>query len=338
MFKAAIIGAGGYWAKNIIRTLLENQDVQITVLCDTNIEAAKLVAKKFRLTEALVCSDFAHYSIGKKEFQEANGIFIITPPTTHHGIAQYFLSIGKNCLVEKPLTTNSKEAQELCDLAEKNKCVLMVGHTFLYNPAVLKIKELIDNKEYFGNIIYMYFHRLNLGQVKEDINVVWSIMPHDITIANFLMGSTPEKITASGLKYTKMYDTVFTTLYYPNNKLAHIHNSWIDPLKVRRCVIVGERKMIVYDDVSNEFKIMVYDKGIDYIPKEGEQAYDIKLRAGDTFIPKISTEEPLKREINHFVDCVLNNKNPITNGYDGLSVVKILEQIQANIMNNQQCP
>jgi len=328
MFKAAIIGAGGYWAKNVIRTLLENQDVEITVLCDTNIEAAKLVAKKFRLTEALVCSDFAHYSVGKKEFQEADGIFIITPPITHYGIAQYFLSMGKNCLVEKPLTIRTCDAIELNELADRNKCVLMVGHTFLYSSAILKIKELIKDEKIF----YIDTERLNMGIVREDINASINLAPHDISTCNFLMDDMPERggISATGSAFINknMEDVVNITLRYPRNRTAYIMVSWYHPLKSRIVKVISDKHMYVANDLNSEAPLLVYDNGFDYIPPDGEKAYGVKLRSGSVCAPKISGKQPLTEELLHFIDCCQNGTKCRTDGINGLEVVEVLEQAQ----------
>lgn len=348
MLKVGLIGAGGYWAPNLLRNLLENDNVEVSVLCDVNEKRLIEVAKKYRLYgKTMLLTDY-----NSLKHSDADAYIIATPASTHFEVAFKLLSMGKHCLVEKPLAMSTVDAMMLNQVVDSysdkqyignNKPInvkLMVGHTFCYNKAVIKAKEIISDENYFGKTIYGYFQRLNLGQVKQDISVAWNLLPHDISIANYLFDSMPENkedISATGLKHTEQFDTVFVTIYYPKNILVHMHASWIDPSKVRKFVIVGTKKMLICDDMDNECPIKIYDKGIDkeYLEGDNRLVYNVKLHSGDIFCPKVTIKEPLKEEINHFIDCILNDKKPITDGINGLEVVEILEKIQKSLTSNQ---
>ena len=339
--RCAIIGSGGYWSKNIIRCLLENDDVDISVLCDLNEKRLLEVAKKFRLYGKSVLT--TEYRDIKSN--EIDAVFVCTPAVTHAEIAKHFLNMGKHTFVEKPLAMNVVDALELNQIVdsysskqyiENNKPIsikLCVGHTFLYNPYILKIKELIERDK----ILYISSRRLNMGRVQIDNNVLFSLSPHDISIANFLMGDMPEKdgFTVSGHCFVQkdVEDVVFLTLKYPDNRVANIHVSWLDPVKTRDLTVVTDKKMVYFDDVTSELR--VYDNGVDYIPPEGEKAYGIRLRVGDVHIPKVKNTEPLKEEINHFIDCILNDKLVFTDGLQGLDVVSILEAAQKSMKSQK---
>jgi predicted dehydrogenase len=344
MLKIGLVGCG-YWANNILRSLLENENIEVSVLCDSNEKRLTEMAKKFRLYGKVILStDYQDI-----KFNEIDAVFVCTPIKSHFEIARHFLNMGKHTFVEKPLTMNVSDALELNAIVDcyrdkqyigNNKPInikLMVGHTFRYNQSVIKTKEIISDENYFGKTIYAYFQRLNLGQVKQDISVAWNLLPHDISIACYLFDSMPEKISATGLKYTEQFDTVFATLYYPKNILVHMHASWIDPSKIRKFVIVGEKKMLICDDCDTESPIKIYDKGVakNYLEGDERLVYSVKLHSGDIFCPKVAIKEPLKEEINHFIDCVLNDKEPLTNGIRGLEIVEILEQIDKSLMKNQ---
>jgi predicted dehydrogenase len=261
------------------------------------------------------------------------------PAKLHYEFAKEALLNNKHCLVEKPLALKSKDAIELTDLASKHKKVLMVSHTFLYNAAVRKLKEYIQKGE-LGKILYIYASRLNLGIIRRDVNALWNFAPHDISIICYLLDEIPQGVSARGLRYIHddLEDVVFMNLDFKNNVSAHIHLSWIDPKKVRETVVVGTKKMVIYDDTSSDAKIKLFEKGFDKILSTDKVSgytsygeFQLQLRDGDCIIPKLNFKEPLKEECDHFIDCIINNKTPLTDGKNGSMVVKILELAQESI-------
>ncbi|NQT23319.1 MAG: Gfo/Idh/MocA family oxidoreductase [Candidatus Omnitrophica bacterium] len=322
MLRLGIIGCG-YWGPNLIRDFSEIDEVEIKALSD--LDESKLKRFKKKLPGVVTTKDYKDLLDSK----DIDAIVIATPADTHYKLAKEALLAGKHVLVEKPLTYSIAEAEELIELADKKGKILMVGHTFEFNPAVIRIREAVETGE-LGKVYYITSRRLNLGKIREDINALWNLAPHDISILNFITGETPLKVRAWGGAFLKdnHEDVAFVHLLYPDNIVAHVHVSWLDPLKVRDTVIVGSKKMILYDDVDSEARIKIYDKGADrYMranPEQGFGEFQIKLRAGDLLIPKIDMTAPLKQECRHFVDCVINNKTPKTDGRNGLRVVKVL--------------
>jgi predicted dehydrogenase len=254
-------------------------------------------------------------------------IAVATPPQTHFEVAMDALDAGKHCFVEKPLATSSAECEAMIAAAEKRGLTLMVGHTFIYTAAVNKIKELIDSGE-LGDIYYINTTRVNLGLFQENINVVWDLAPHDVSILNYILDSKPVEVTAQGHSYIRgsVEDVAFLTFRYPGSVLAHVHVSWLDPNKIRRTTVVGSKKMLVYDDISSLEKIRIYDKGVTVQPHYdtfGE--FQLSYRFGDIFIPKLDDSEPLKVACQHFVDCIERGHTPRSSGQNGLDVVRVIE-------------
>jgi len=322
MLRIGIIGCG-YWGPNLVRDFSEIEDVEVTALCDSNPDRLN----RFKRRYPGVRLNTAYTEILKSKTIDA--VVIATPANTHYKLAKEALLAGKHVLVEKPMTYNVGEAEELIAVSKKQKKTLMVGHTFEFNPAVIRIKELIEAGE-LGKVYYITSRRLNLGKIREDINALWNLAPHDISILNFITGSMPLGVKAWGGSFLKQSheDLAFINLAYPDNIIANVHVSWLDPLKVRDTVIVGSKKMVLYDDVDSEARIKIYDKGADKLGNDSSSGgfgeFQIKLRAGDLLIPKIDMTEPLKQECRHFADCILNNKSPKTDGENGLRVVKVL--------------
>lgn len=262
-----------------------------------------------------------------------DAVIISTPPKTHYEIAKDCLMHGLHVLVEKPMTLNSKHAEELIELAARKNLTLMVGHTFEYNSAVAAMKQYIDSKE-LGELYYIDTARLNLGLFQRDSNVLWDLAPHDISILLYLLGESPISVSAQGMPcvFEGIYDVAYLSLNFPGNLTAYVHVSWLDPCKVRRVTVVGSKKMAVYNDMESEGKIKVYDKGIDgpdYTNGFGEFQYN--YRTGDIIIPKIRYSEPLVQESQHFIDCIIDHKEPRSSGIVGLRVIKILEAAQRSI-------
>ncbi len=319
MLKVGLVGLG-YWGPNVLRNLLENENVEVSVLCDVNEKRLIEIAKKYRLYgKALLSTDY-----NSLKHSDADAYIIATPASTHFEVAFKLLSMGKHCLVEKPLAMNAADAMMLVDAAAYNEAKLATGHVFLFNSYILKIKELIKDDK----ILYISSRRLNLGRIQNDINCMWSLSPHDISICNFLMGDMPKRdgftVASSCFIQENIEDVVFLTLKYPENRTANIHVSWIDPVKTRDLTIVTDKKMIYFDDVTSELR--VYDNGFDYIPPEGEKAYGVRLRAGGVQIPKVKNTEPLREEINAFVSWILGGPEPINSYYNGNDVVEVLDR------------
>ncbi|MDP8212479.1 MAG: Gfo/Idh/MocA family oxidoreductase [Candidatus Zapsychrus exili] len=333
MINIGIIGCG-YWGPNLLRNLSDCRDCVVKQVSELDDSRISYINKKYpdikttKDHKDLFCDDI-------------DAIVIATPASTHYSLAKQVIENKKHVLVEKPLAMSTKEAEELVALSKKNNCKLMVGHTFEYNGAVQELKRQIE-KGTVGKPYYFYSRRLNFGIVRKDINVLWNLAPHDISILLYLIGSMPTMVSARGYDFIQkgIEDISFVVMHFPGDIVAHIQVSWLDPSKVRKMTVVGSEKMIIYDDMADS-KIQIYDKGIkkqnisDSLgPFDDFGKYQLIKSAGDVTFPKIDFVEPLKEECNHFVDCINNNKEPLTNGEDGLKVVKILEAAQESMKRN----
>ncbi|MFM7363020.1 MAG: Gfo/Idh/MocA family protein [Cuspidothrix sp.] len=339
MITIAQIGCG-YWGPNLLRNLSTNPKCQVKWVAEESPQRRAYVETNFPKTKTetnweKVVND-----------PEVNGVVIATPASSHYQLTKAALKAGKHVLVEKPLAMSTLEADELVSLAEETGRVLMVGHTFLYNSAVRYVKEFIERGE-LGEIYYIYSKRLNLGQIRTDVNAWWNLAPHDISILLYLMnGELPSSVIAHGIDYIQpgIEDVVFATLIWDNKVTAHIHVSWLDPGKIRQMTLVGSKKMLIYDDVSDD-KIKILDKGIDRLPKIGERMdydnvnnYQLLQRTGDVFLPKIDFQEPLKVEISHFLECISKNKESLTGKIHARDVVAILEAGQQALKTGVAMP
>ncbi|MBN1183771.1 MAG: Gfo/Idh/MocA family oxidoreductase [Bacteroidales bacterium] len=325
MLKIAQIGVG-YWGPNLLRNLIGNNRCQVEKVVELSAERREYVKKLYPAVEVV-------YDVSKVfEDREIDGVLIATPVFTHFDLAIKALNAGKHILVEKPMARSIKEVEEIGRIAEKNNLVAMVGHTFLYNAAVRYVKKLIDSGE-LGEVRYIYSQRLNLGRIRSDVDALWNLAPHDISIIQFWLNDPePSSVVKRGIDYIQngVDDVVFMNIVYPDKVMANIHVSWLDPGKIRCMTVVGSKKMVVYDDVS-ENKIAIYDKGIDQKAVLGEKMdYDsqnfpmFSLRTGDILLPKINFQEPLKVEINHFFDCIENGEECLTGIDHAKKVVGIL--------------
>jgi predicted dehydrogenase len=264
--------------------------------------------------------------------KDIEAVVIATPVATHFDLAMLCLQSGKHILVEKPMATTVGEVQHIRKLAEEKGLIAMVGHTFLFNSAVRYVKELIDKRK-LGDVRYIYSQRVNLGRIRNDVDAFWNLAPHDISIIQYWLNEPePVYVKRNGMNYVQkgIDDVVFVNIKYPNNVMANIHVSWLDPHKIRRMTVVGSEKMVVYDDIA-ENKIIIYDKGIDRMAILGEQmdfdnpsTFSFNHRSGDVVMPKIKWIEPLKTEVEHFIDCILNDTPCITGADHACKVVKIL--------------
>jgi predicted dehydrogenase len=327
MIQVGQIGVG-YWGPNLLRNLVANKHCQVRAVVDVAEDRREYVKGLFpgipvyeNLQE--VMTD-----------QAIKAVVIATPVESHYSLAKAMLSAGKHVLVEKPMATSIDQIEELQALAVKNGLVAMVGHTFLYNVAVRYVKNLIDRGE-LGEIRYLYSQRLNLGRIRSDVDALWNFAPHDISIIQHWLGEPdPLSVTVHGMDYVQpgIPDVVFMNIKYPGKIMVNIHVSWLDPQKVRKMIVVGSKKMVIYDDVADE-KIAIYDKGIDRMAALGEHMdYDnpspaaFNLRSGDILLPKIKFEEPLKVEIAHFIDCIVNGTKCLTDTEHAKKVIQILTQ------------
>jgi len=328
---AAVIGAG-YWGKNLVRNFATAQRCNLKYICDCN---ENILAKhKARFPFIQVSADFDNILCDS----EVDVVVIATEPPSHFEMAKKAIKARKHTYVEKPLTLKASDAKVLIDLARCEKVKLMVGHLLKYHPAVTYMKGLIDDDE-IGTPLYMYTQRVNLGIVRHKENAWWSLAPHDISVICYLFGSDPISITARGQCYLQeeVEDVVFATISFADGKLANIHCSWLDPHKIRKMTVVGSKKMLTLDDMETTEKIRIYDKSVEV--KNGANteintyAEAIALRFGNILIPRIRSDEPLAQECAHFIDCILDNKPILTDGADGLRVVKILEAGQESLKN-----
>ncbi|MGQ9626219.1 MAG: Gfo/Idh/MocA family protein [Anaerolineae bacterium] len=323
--KVAVVGCG-YWGPNLARNFHQLSTAELKACCDLDCEKLKQMGELYPW--ASLTDDYSKILASP----DIEAVALATPARTHYELARQALLAGKHILVEKPLAMNAAQAEELIALAQKQSLVLMVGHTFEYNPAVLKIKELIASG-HIGRIYYIYSTRVNLGRVQSDVNALWSIAPHDISILLYILGEMPRKVSAWGANYLsdRVEDVVFVNLDFPGGVLGHVHASWLDPSKVRCMTIVGSEKMIVYDDVASEGRVKIYDKGIYRKSASSYGEFQYKVHAGDIHIPRIDMSEPLRNECAHFIECVREGKRPRTDGYSGLRVVRVLEAAQASL-------
>lgn len=328
--KVGIIGYG-YWGPNLTRNFFDLPAAELVAISD--LKQDRLQRAHSLYPNVTLTQDYTElFTMG------LDAIVISTPPAFHYKIARNCLEHNLHVLVEKPITLNSQHAQELIDIAEMRGLILMVGHTFEYNSAVVALKKYIESGE-LGEIYYIDTARLNLGLFQRDSNVLWDLAPHDISILLYLLGQAPETVSARGMPcvFDEIFDVAYVNLIFPNKIPAHIHVSWLDPCKVRRVTVVGSKKMIVYNDLENEQKLKIYDKGVDtpeYTNGYGE--FQCNYRSGDIIIPNIRFVEPLRQECQHFLDCIISRTQPSSNGHDGLKVVKILEAAEYSMKNGSK--
>jgi predicted dehydrogenase len=332
----AMVGLG-YWGPNLARNLAILDGGHLHTLCDSRPEQLERYGAQY--PGAGTTTDFDSV-LGDAD---VDAVVLATPVESHHRLAGAALQAGKHVFVEKPLAATSAECLDLIECAAAGGRVLMVGHVFLYNAAVRKVREYIDTGE-LGEVLYLYSQRLNLGQVRHDANALWNFAPHDLSIIGYWLGTEPERVVARGYDFLQpgIEDVVFMTLDYPGGIGANVHISWLDPLKVRRMTVVGSEKMVVYDDVNPDSRIMLYDKGVTRSKRDNATnapigrfetfaEFQLLIRAGDVVIPKIDFVEPLRAETQHFVDCILKGEQPLSDGHDGLRVVRALEAAQRSL-------
>lgn len=315
----------GYWGPNLARNFHQLEGAELAYVVDANPAALEKAARLYGCATSTdlepVLADPA-----------VDAVVIATPVRTHFALGRQALQAGKHVFIEKPLTMDLEEGRTLTALADSLGLTLMVGHVFEFNPAVRYIKQAIDAGD-LGELFYLYSKRVNLGRVQSDVNALWSIAPHDISIALYLLGQMPEAVRCQGASCLngQVEDVIFLTLNFAPHVLCHVHASWLDPSKMREMTVVGSRKMIVYDDVSAEGKVRVYDKGAFRKGDVTYGDYQYKLHSGDILIPRIDMREPLQDECAHFVACVRDGTRPLTDGQNGLRVLEVLAAGQRSL-------
>jgi predicted dehydrogenase len=323
--RVAVVGSGE-WGRNHVRTFAQLRDAQLAWVCD--LDEAKLASVRTQHPGVRTTTSFD--DLIKDESLHA--VVLASFASAHFEQARQALEAGKHVFVEKPMTLQARDAEELVRIAVTGRRCLMVGHLLLYHPAVVRMQQLVTSQE-IGDLFYLYSQRLNLGRVRKDENALWSFGPHDVAVALYLFGDEPEMVTAKGEAFLQrgVVDVVFVTLHFPQRKLAHIHLSWLDPHKTRRTTLVGSRKMVVFDDMEPTDKVRIYDKGVDIRPHAVSYEDYLHVRFGDILIPHVGTAEPLKLECQHFLDCVRNGETPRSDGAHGLQVIRVLAAAQKSL-------
>lgn len=331
MIRVAVIGAG-HWGPNLIRNFHDAQGSTVTWVADTS--TARLDQVRARFPEARTTTN-AEEALG----DDVDAVVVATPTVTHYELVKKALERGKHVLVEKPITTKSAAAEELCELAEKAGVVLMVGHVFLYNSAVQRVKEYLDAGE-LGRCYYVSMVRTNLGPIRMDVNAAWDLASHDISIVSYWLGAEPIRVSAVGHDWINrgVEDAVFATLRYPNDVLVNLHASWLNPRKARDITVVGDKRMLTFDDMNGLEPIRIYDKQVldDRVKPtfiDSIASFRASVRNGDITIPSVTLGEPLKAECMEFLRCVESGSRPASDGRFGLGVVRALEAMDRSIAN-----
>lgn len=328
MINIGIAGCG-YWGINYVRVFSELAQATVMRVCDLSEERLRFVHHKYpsvfptRSLEELL-SD-----------RNIDAVVVSTPAVTHYEVVKACLLHDKHVLVEKPLSTHIEQGKELVQLAEERKRILMVGHTFLYNPGILKIKECLSRDE-LGSVYYLHATRTHLGLIRNDVNAIWDLAPHDIAIFSFLLNTQPLWVSAVSGSFLKsgISDVGFITLGYPQGIIGNIHVSWINSNKVREVVVVGSKKRIVFDDLNNLERVRIYEKGASItgdVDTFGE--FQLQLRDGDIISPRIETSEPLKNQCIHFLNCLTKGHAPLSDGKNGLNVTRVMSAITSSMEN-----
>ena len=318
MVRFGVIGYG-YWGPNVVRNLASLEGSELITVCDKSPAARRRMQKAH---PGIAVATEASEIVGSTDI---DAVAVVTPVWTHYELAKAALENGKHVFVEKPFTSNTAQAEELIELAAKKNLKIMVDHTFLFTGAVKKIRELVEEGA-LGKLYYYDSTRVNLGLFQHDINVIWDLAPHDLSIMDYLIKETPEAIVATGQTHLNGFeDVAFMTLYFPDKVIAHINVNWLSPVKVRTTLIGGEKKMLVWNDLEADEKIKIYDRGVQITNRQGLYDLLVNYRSGDMWAPQLEQVEALRQELAHFVDCISNDQPPMNDGNAGLRVVKMLE-------------
>lgn len=309
----------GYWGPNIVRNLVNLEGSQVIAIAEISAEARNRAQRAYPGIK--VTADASEVI----KSSEIDAIAVVSPVWTHYELTKAALENGKHVFVEKPFTSNAAQAETLIELAAKKNLKIMVDHTFLFTGAVRKISQLL-NEGSLGKLYYYDSTRVNLGLFQHDINVLWDLAPHDLSIMDHLLKASPEAVVATGQGHLNGHeDVAYMTLYFPENVIAHINVNWLSPVKVRTTLIGGEKRMLVWNDLEADEKVKVYDKGVNITSREGVYELLVSYRSGDMWSPQLEQIEALRHEMTYFVDCVSNGQEPFNNGCAGLRVVQMLE-------------
>ncbi len=317
--KVGVIGSGA-WGRNHVRTVAGLADAELAAVCDTDPKTRERVARQYPGT--LVTDDLGAL------LERCDAVIVASPAGTHAAMARRCIEAGKPCLVEKPFALSVRDAEAVAALGVERKVPVLAGHLLVFHAAVERLRTLVQGGE-LGKIFYLYGLRVNLGQVRQDENALWSFGPHDVSVALHLLGETPVRVAAQGKSYLqpKIEDVVFLTMEFASGVLAHVQLSWLDPHKERKLTVVGAKKMVVFDDMEPREKLRIYDKGVDRPPEYGSFGESLAIREGDIFVPRIPTVEPLAAELAHFVRVARGGESPRpgAEAEDGVRVVRVLE-------------
>lgn len=330
MINIAVIGAG-QWGANVIRNFYDHPSVMIRYICEKDARHRKIISRIYK--DIPIIPNYRH-ALNDKEIQ---AVALITPTSTHYKFGMEALRADKHLFVEKPMAISTRECEDMIKLAKKKKCVLFVGHTFKYNNAIRKTKEYIKSRK-LGKIQYISVTRTNLGPIRNDVNVIWDLAPHDISILNYWLDSQPLKVSAIEGKFlgNNRSDMAVLNFIYPKSIVASVHVSWLNPKKTREIKIITDEKMLVWNDLDLLEPIRIYHKKVSKMKSKELTDTFAKYRLANlqdapASIPKVKHNEPLKTELNHFIDCVKKNKKPFTDGRDGLNVVRSLVAAEKSI-------
>ncbi len=330
MLRIGVIGAG-HWGPNLIRNFQDDRDCQVVRVADTSQKRLTMVSERFPEVKVSTSAEEVVSA------SDVDAVVVTTPTKTHYDLAAKALENGKHALVEKPITASVADAEKLCEQAERRDLVLMVGHVFLFNAGVRRVKEYIE-EGVVGDIYYVSMVRTNLGPIRVDVNAAWDLAAHDISIANYWIGAEPIDVSAVGGSWVNegIADAVFATMRYPSGVLVNLHVSWLNPRKARDITVAGEKAMLTFDDMNITEPVRVYDKRVtdtlttaSYV--DSFASFRSVVRDGDVTIPKVSMGEPLRDECRHFVECIREGKTPLADGQNGLAVVRALEAMQKSL-------
>ena len=319
MINIGLIGYG-YWGPNLARNFNNNPDFNLKAICDFSEDRVKRAATFYQQTTVTDNADDLFNGL------DLDAIAIATPVSTHFDLAHKALTTGKHVWLEKPMTESVEQAEQLIELADRKNLKLLIDHTLVYTGSIIKVKELVDKGD-LGDLMYYDSTRLNLGLFQQDVDVIWDLAPHDLSVMDYLMPYKKMAVSATGSSYygKNIVPKAMLTIYMENEVIAHINTSWVSPVKVRQTMIGGTSKMVLFDDNEPSEKIKIYDKGVNlFDTKEALYKLKVQYRVGDMYAPRLSTREALALETEHFADCILNGAEPITGGKTGLEVVKVL--------------
>ncbi len=329
MIRVGVIGYG-YWGPNIVRNFYSIDGFRVHTICDKSPDCLQRVKRAYPSVN--VASDASEVV----ESPEIDVVAVVTPVWTHYDLAKAALNNGKHVFVEKPFTCNSQQAEELIELADKKGLKIMVDHTFLFTGAVRKIRQLVDDGS-LGDLYYYDSLRVNLGLFQHDVNVIWDLAPHDLSIMDYIIQDNPEAIVATGESHLNGHeDVAFITLYFPRNIIAHVNVNWLSPVKVRTTLIGGQKKMLVWNDLEADEKVKVYDKGVSIKDRENLHQLLVSYRSGDMWAPQVEQLEALRAELMYFHECITQNATPFNDGAAGLRVVRMLEAASQSIRKRSE--